>query len=83
MTDHDWYKLFVEAIDNLERMVESSSWWMFRIFFILFGLGEEEGKGDYRATGTAGGSVFIENVRRGGGSPRGPGGCLQGNGGGS
>ena len=49
----------------------TDSRWTFRIFFIFFCSGEE--KGESRATGR-GGSVFIENPRRGGGLPGGGGG---------
>ena len=44
------------------------TWWTFRIFFIFFWSGR--GKGEFEAPGRAGGSVFIENARKGGGFAR-------------
>ena len=55
-----------------------NAWWTFRIFFIFFCSGR--GKGESEAPG-GGGSVSLENPRRGGspggGGAEGPGGCLQ------
>ena len=43
--------------------MREESWWTFRICFFLFLSGE--GKGESEAPGRGGGSVFIENPRRG------------------
>ena len=57
------------------------SWWTFRIGFYFFLLGE--GEGGIRGIGEGGGSIFIENPRRGEGvssggeGAEGPGGCLR------
>ena len=65
--------------------LQKLTWWTFRIFFIFAARGGGEGESEAPGRVGGGGRIFIENPKRGGGSPRrgkegaeGPGGCLRG-----